>query len=93
MPGECLRLLTWNINGLHARFADLHSYVVTHRPDLIALQEVGPQVPVLRGYDSYVLDAAAGSSRGVVTYVRQGLAFAFEYMGVTAGIFFYVFCL
>ena len=85
---KCLRLLTWNVNGLHARLTDLHSYIITHRPDIIALQEVGPRVSPLRGYDSYVLDGATGSTRGMATYVKQGLPVAFEEMGTHGGIEF-----
>ena len=85
---KCLRLLTWNVNGLHARLTDLHSYVITHRPDIIALQEVGPRVSPLRSYDSYVLDGATGSTRGMATYVKQGLPVAFEEMGTHDGIEF-----
>lgn len=40
----------------------------------------------LRGYDLYVLDGAAGSTRGMATYVRQGTAIVFEDMGINEGI-------
>ncbi len=86
MAGECLRLLTWNVNGLHARFADLHSYVLTRRPDVVALQEVGPRVSEMWGYDLYVLDGAAGSTQEMVTYIRQGTVIAFEEMGINEGV-------
>lgn len=29
---------------------DLHSYVITQKPDIIGLQEVGPEMPRLKGY-------------------------------------------
>lgn len=60
MTGECLRLLTWNVSGLHARFTDLHSYVLTHRSDFIALQEVGPLVPGFRSYEDWLRMSVKG---------------------------------
>lgn len=39
--------LTWNVNGLYAQFNDLHSYVITQKPNIIALQVVEPEVPQL----------------------------------------------
>ncbi len=59
------RTFTWNVNGLRTRFTDLHSYVISQKPDIIVLQEVGPAVPPLRGYISY--SRGDGSSRGLTT--------------------------
>ena len=77
---ECknYRLLIWNINGLQARFTDLHSYVLTNKPDIIALQEVGPHIPALRGYDTYVLGCDEGISKALAMYVKGGLPVIFN---------------
>ena len=93
MNGKTFRTLTWNINGLHARFTDLHSHVLLHKPDIIALQEVGPRVPELRGYASHTLSCGDGSSRGMATYIKQGIPVNFMEMGVTEGIEFITVCL
>lgn len=86
-------LLTWNVNGLQARFTDLHSYVISKKPDIIALQEVGPRVLDLRGYVSHSLPHEVGGCRGLTTYVRQGLGATFFEMGVRAGIEYLTVCL
>lgn len=85
------RFLTWNINGLRARFTDLHSYVITQKPDVIALQEVGPEVPQLRGYVNHSLGPGDGSSRGLTTYVKHGLPFTFHEMGLR-GVWSFLLC-
>ncbi len=53
MDSSPYRSLTWNVNGLRTRVTDIHSYVISQKPDIIVLQEVGPDVPPLRGYVSY----------------------------------------
>lgn len=83
-------LLTWNINGLQARLTDLHSYVITKRPGIIALQEVGPHVPALRGYETYILGCDNGSSRGLVMYVKSGLPVTFREKGSHHGVEFII---
>lgn len=35
-------------------------YIITHEPDIVSLQEAGLEVPVLRGYVSYVLSCGDG---------------------------------
>lgn len=60
---------------------------------MIALQEVGPRMPTLRGYDSYVQDGAGGSTRGMGMYVKQGTAISFEKMGINEGIEYVHYCL
>ncbi len=81
MACKTYKLVTWNINGLRSRFTDLHSYVLTNSPDLISLQEVGPEVLPLRGYVSYTLGCGVGSSRGLVTYVKEGIPSTIEDKG------------
>ena len=66
MDSKTFCTLTWNVNGLHARFTDLHSYVFLHKPDIIALLEVETQVPELWGYTSYIFSCVDDSSRGMV---------------------------
>lgn len=92
MNGKTFRTLTWNVNGLHARFTDLHSHVLLHKPDIIALQEVGPRVPELRGYASHTF-SCDGSSPVVAIYIRHGIPVTFRVMGVTEGIEFITVCL
>lgn len=75
------------------RHTDLHSYVLLHKPDIISLQETGPVVPGLRGYDSHVLGCNDGSSRGLVTYVKFGLPVTLVEMGVNGGTEFITVCL
>lgn len=93
MDNKIYRLLTWNVNGLRTRHTDLHSYVLLHKPDIISLQETGPVVPGLRGYDSHVLGCNDGSSRGLVTYVKLGLPVTLVEMGVNGGTEFIAVCL
>lgn len=69
-------------------FIDSHLYVITNRPDIIALQEVGPHVPALRGYASYILGCDDGSSTGLVMYVRSGLPVTFREKDSHCGIEF-----
>ena len=93
MLSKSFRVLTWNVNGLQTRFPDLHAHVLLHFPDVIALQEVGPHVPDLRGYTSHVLTCANGSSRGLATYVKLGAAVTLEGMGVSEGMEYITVCL
>lgn len=86
MTSKYLRLLTWNVNGLHAHCTDHHSYVLTNLLDIIAHQEVRPRLSALQGYDFHVLDSATGSTRGMATYVRQGTTLVFEEIDITDGI-------
>jgi exodeoxyribonuclease-3 len=55
-----LKIATWNVNGIRARYAQLAEWVATERPDIICLQEIKAtldQVPVmlcgLEGYWCY----------------------------------------
>lgn len=92
MASQVHRTLLWNVNSFRTRFTDLHSYVISRKPDLIAQQEVGPQMPKLKGYVPYSLIREDGSSRGLTTYVRQTVPATFHEIGVIEGIeFIYVY--
>ena len=86
MACKTYRLMTWNINGLRSRFTDLHSYVITTCPDLISLQEVGPEILPLHGYNSYTLGCSDGSSRGLVMYVKESLPCTLKEKGICNGV-------
>ena len=90
MASKTYRVLTWNVNGLRTRFPDLHSYVITHRPDIIALQEVGPEVPPLTGYVSHVLGCNDGSGRGLAMFLKCGLPITLKDKGKCNGTEFIV---
>ena len=52
-----LKIATWNVNGIRARYGQLAEWVAAERPDIICLQEIKAtldQVPVmLCGVDGY----------------------------------------
>ena len=54
-----------------------HAHVLLHCPDIITLQEVGMHMSDLWHYTSHILDCANGSSKGLVTYVKQGAPVTF----------------
>lgn len=68
-----LKVVSWNINGLRNRTADLHYYIHKYGIDVILLQETrdgNGSLFKLNGYKQYNLPASEGA-RGVTTYVRN----------------------
>jgi exodeoxyribonuclease-3 len=74
-----VKLVTWNVNGIRAREAQLREFVEREQPDVVCLQEIKAtpaQVPGLLldpgGYWAYWHGASAYS--GVALHVRRALA-------------------
>jgi len=73
-----LKIATWNVNGIRARYAQLAGWVEAERPDVICLQEIKarldqiPQSCSLEGYTCYW--HGAGGYSGVGLHVRTGFA-------------------
>lgn len=74
-----MKLVTWNVNGVRAREAQLRELVERERPDVVCLQEIKAtpaQIPALLfdpgGYWAYWHGASAYS--GVALHVRRELA-------------------
>lgn len=73
---EVVKVWVWNCNGYKGRKAVLQQYVqaAEEKPDVIMLQEVGPNDVGLSGYVAYgVKVVSKGGRRGVCTLVRRGL--------------------
>lgn len=73
-----MKIATWNVNGLRARFEDLKAWAAASEPDVICLQEIkatAAQVPEpltgLPAYQSYWHGGPGGYS-GVSLHVRRG---------------------
>ncbi|GEJ59417.1 exodeoxyribonuclease III [Anaeromyxobacter diazotrophicus] len=74
-----MKLVTWNVNGVRAREAQLRELAERERPDVVCLQEIKAtpaQIPALlfdpAGYWAYWHGASAYS--GVALHVRRELA-------------------
>src|SRR5690349_15894218 len=74
-----MKLITWNVNGIRARAAQVQELIATEQPDVICLQEIKAspsQVPELlvapEGYWSHW--HGAGGYSGVAVMVRHGFA-------------------
>jgi exodeoxyribonuclease-3 len=72
-----MKLITWNVNGIRARHAQVQDLVAAEQPDVICLQEIkasGDQVPGLlaapEGYCCYW--HGSGGYSGVALLVRHG---------------------
>ena len=67
-----LKFLSWNVNSLRKRATDIHAHVLTHKYDVVTLQEVGVngsgfQLP---GYQSFELPAnLENNTRGLTTFI------------------------
>ncbi len=71
-----LKIATWNVNGIRARYAQLCEWVVRDRPDILCLQEIKAlpdQVPALTGeLDEYWCYWHGGKGySGVGLHVRK----------------------
>ncbi len=72
-----MKIATWNVNGLRARFEDLKAWLATSRPDVVCLQEIKAtraQVPEpLTGLPDYqnVWHGGPGGYSGVSLHVRR----------------------
>lgn len=72
-----MRVATWNVNGIRARWHDVVAWADAHRPDAFALQEIkasAAQVPEpLTGLPDYFSfwHGAAGGYSGVSLHVRR----------------------
>ena len=76
-----MRIATWNVNGIRARFAQVQEWIERERPDVVCLQEIkasSDQVPAglwgLEGYWCY-WHGGKGYS-GVGLHISQTLAAA-----------------
>jgi exodeoxyribonuclease-3 len=72
-----VKLITWNVNGIRARQAQVHDLIARELPDVVCLQEIKAspeQVPALlatpEGYSIYW--HGAGGYSGVALMVRHG---------------------
>src|SRR5690242_10017369 len=74
-----MKIVTWNVNGIRARFTELVELVCAEAPDVVCLQEIKAspeQVPgVLLELGDYVhyWHGAAGGYSGVSIHVRRAL--------------------
>jgi exodeoxyribonuclease-3 len=74
-----MKIGTWNVNGIRARHAQVHEWIVRERPDVVCLQELkapSDQVPAalceMEGYWCYWHGAKAYS--GVAIHVSKDIA-------------------
>ncbi len=74
-----MKIVTWNVNGIRAREAQVRDLLERERPDVVCLQEIKatpPQIPSLlfdpAGYWAYWHGASAYS--GVALHIRRELA-------------------
>ena len=71
-----LKILSWNVNSLRKRATDIHAHVLTHKYDVVTLQEVGVngsgfQLP---GYQSFELPAnLENNTRGLTTFFKNSI--------------------
>lgn len=72
-----MKVATWNVNGIRARQAQVHSWLLEQRPDVVCLQEIKAtieQVPVelceMEGYWCYWHGSKKGYS-GVALQLRK----------------------
>src|ERR671936_474276 len=79
MADSCMKLATWNVNGIRARQAQVQEWIERERPDVVCLQEIKAtinQLPMtlceLEGYWCYWHGGKAYS--GVGLHVRKDLA-------------------
>jgi exodeoxyribonuclease-3 len=75
-----MKIVTWNVNGIRARAAQVREWLQTERPEVLCLQEIKAtpaQVPAelaeVEGYWSYWHGGAKGYS-GVALLVRKDVA-------------------
>jgi exodeoxyribonuclease III len=71
-----MKIATWNVNGIRARYAQLCEWIARDRPDIICLQEIKAlpgQVPVITGeLDEYWCHWHGGKGySGVGLHVRK----------------------
>lgn len=71
-PPGTLRLISWNIDGMKAKWEDLHLLIQKHDPDILCLQKVKHQgdAPEFPGYRCFLSSAPYA---GVCTYVKTNL--------------------
>ena len=74
-----MKIATWNVNGIRARFDEVHAFITRERPDVVCLQELkasAEQIPILlleaEGYWCYMHGDRAYS--GVALLVNKELA-------------------
>ena len=74
--GQCdLKVISWNVNGVRNRLADIHYCITKYSTDVLLLQETldrGESWLKLNGYQCYHLPAGDGV-RGLSTYVKKSL--------------------
>ena len=76
MAPHSLRILSWNVNSVKNRVADIHYYVTETSTDIVLLQETGDRgegsLLKLNGYQGFHLFAGDGI-RGLSTYVKRSI--------------------
>lgn len=76
-PPGCIKLISWNIDGLKAKWSSLQELVSKYSPDVICLQKVKHAGEALNidGYKCYLSSAPYA---GVCTYVRNNIPAEFD---------------
>jgi exodeoxyribonuclease-3 len=74
-----LKLITWNVNGIRARFSELVALSEAERPDIICLQEIKAtpaQIPdvLVAAADYWCYWHGGGGYSGVAMLIRRSLA-------------------
>ena len=74
-----MKVITWNVNGIRARFGELVSLAEDERPDVICLQEIKAspaQVPepLVAAADYWCCWHGSGGYSGVALLIRRSLA-------------------
>jgi exodeoxyribonuclease III len=72
-----MKIITWNVNGIRARHAELHELIAAEAPDVVCLQEIKAapeQVPALlvSADDHHAYWHGSGGYSGVALIVRHG---------------------
>lgn len=71
-----MKIITWNVNGIRARHAEVHDLVATEAPDVVCLQEIKAapaQVPALLAglADHHTYWHGSGGYSGVALLIRH----------------------
>jgi len=72
-----MKIVTWNVNGIRARYGQLQDLLAAERPDVVCLQEIKAspaQVPetLVAAADHWCYWHGAGGYSGVAVLVRHG---------------------
>ena len=76
-----MRILSWNVNGVHARLEAVNRLVAELQPDIMCFQKVrkkGAFLTQIPGYMGWLGIMDDGLFGGVSTYIKAGFQFDFE---------------